>query len=119
MGEVEGEHVQFPAIHNQDFAVIADQVSRCARDCDATLQKPHFELPQTLFATVVSECDQGMYKQAALDSVNECPLNFRPVKTKDHDFDTLFGLLDCLDYSIDPIRGLNEKFQKMCLPPQL
>ena len=60
VGEVEGEHIQFPAIHNQDFAVIADQVSRCARDCDATLQKPHLQLAQARFATTIGECDQGM-----------------------------------------------------------
>jgi hypothetical protein len=51
-----------------------------------------------------------MHKKAALNRVNQRPLDLRSVKPKDHNFDTLLGLANAFDDPIYAVAGLDDEF---------
>ena len=90
--------------------MIADQIPSGPSHSDATFQESHFQLAQAVFATTISECDQGMDHNAALGGVRQRPLDLWPVEAEDHDFHALLGFTYRFNNAVNTVSGLDDQF---------
>jgi hypothetical protein len=77
VGEVEGEDVEDPAIHDEQLVVVADEVVGRPRHRDAGVQQAHLEFAQALFAAMVGIGDERRDRHAALGRRLQCRLDLR------------------------------------------
>jgi hypothetical protein len=60
-----------------------------------------------LFTATVCKSDQRMNEHASFHGVHQGFFNFQSIKAKDDDFNTLLGLFDAFDQSVNTVPGLN------------
>jgi hypothetical protein len=109
-GKVEPIDVQFLAVDDQEFAVIARQVVGGPAHGDTGVEHPQLELPQAFLAARVRMRDQGPHLDAPLDGRLNRPLQGLHIEPEDDDVERALCLLDGAKDGLEPVGRLHDEF---------
>ena len=116
VSEIERQYIQITAVDDHELAVIARQVVRAARHCDACRQKPHFQFTEIPLATAVGISNQRMHEYTAAHRAGQRLFNFAAVEAEDDNFNAFFGVIDGLHQGHHAIARLHSIVSLQALP---